>query len=522
MKPTKLRRTIQLLTILIALQSICIHGLGDESLYKSVLIRDVPHVLQKSDFCGEACAEMFLKKLGKTIDQDFVFDQAGLDPTEARGCFTRELTTALQRVGFDVGNVWYSVPAAQATAQLDANFQAVHRDLLDGVPSILCMHYDDQPNTTEHFRLLLGYDAASDEIIYHEPAVRGAAYRRMKRETLYKLWPLKYEQQRWTIVRLRLDPARLVDATAATELTDADYAQQMMKVKRDLAALRRQQVRLKEQRDTEIADEKKKVEAAKKEEKEYKPKKLTPRIVSDFHIVLERPFVVIGDGSPNEVRQWSEGTIRWAVSRLKQQYFPKNPDHVINIWLFKDKVSYQQNVYDIFGRRPHTPFGYYSPWQKALVMNIDTGGGTLVHEIVHPFIAANFPKCPSWLNEGLGSLYEQCSTRNGRIWGLPNWRLQGLQKAIEHKDYEVPTFEELCATTTREFYDRDPGTNYSQSRYLLYYLQEQGLLETFYHEFHKAAKDDPTGYETLKRVLDEEDMKAFQEKWTEYVLQLRF
>ena len=25
-----------------------------------------------------------------------------------------------------------------------------------------------------------------------------------------------------------------------------------------------------------------------------------------------------------------------------------------------------------------------------------TGGGTLVHEIVHPFLRANFPECPAW------------------------------------------------------------------------------------------------------------------------------
>ena len=52
---------------------------------------------------------------------------------------------------------------------------------------------------------------------------------------------------------------------------------------------------------------------------------------------------------------------------------------------------------------------------NALVMNIATGGGTLVHEIVHPFMEANFPACPSWFNEGLGSLYEQSGARDGRI-----------------------------------------------------------------------------------------------------------
>ena len=32
-----------------------------ENRYASVLIRDVPHVRQKPDFCGEACAEMLLR-----------------------------------------------------------------------------------------------------------------------------------------------------------------------------------------------------------------------------------------------------------------------------------------------------------------------------------------------------------------------------------------------------------------------------------------------------------------------------
>jgi hypothetical protein len=57
---------------------------------------------------------------------------------------------------------------------------------------------------------------------------------------------------------------------------------------------------------------------------------------------------------------------------------------------------------------------------------------------------------------------------------------------------------------------------------LLYYLQQHGLLRKYYHEFHRSAKDDPTGYETLKRILEEEDMEEFQKKWTEYVLELRF
>ena len=492
--------------------------------YKSVLIEGVPHVKQKPDFCGEACAEMYLRKLGKAMDQDYVFDQAGVDPQLGRGCVTRELAAALLRIGFRTGNVWYVIAASSAQQQLDSQFRALHNDLAAGVPSIVCMRYDDQPNTTEHFRLILGFDAQSDEVIFHEPAVNEGAHRRMKREQLLALWPLKYGQRQWTVVRLRLEPGRLADGRAASTLTDADYAQHIRQLKQELRQLRDKQVELKAQRDAEIEAEKEKQKLAETAGEVYEPRELTPRTIAEFQIVLEKPFVVIGDDSIGSVRGHAQGTIRWAVDRLKRDYFSLDPDHVINIWLFKDKASYEQNTEDIFSRRPHTPFGYYSAWHKALVMNIETGGGTLVHEIVHPLVAANFPSCPAWLNEGLGSLYEQCQDRNGHIHGLTNWRLHGLHEYLQDEKYKMPTFEELTGTSTREFYEEDPGTNYAQARYLLYYLQEQGLLVTYYHEFRRSAKDDPTGYATLCKVLGrtKEDMDAFQKEWAEYVLALRF
>src|SRR5688572_14615306 len=103
--------------------------------FKSVLIEGVPHAKQKPDFCGEACAEMYLRKLGKGMDQDYVFDQAGVDPRLGRGCYTRELATALRRIGFRIGNVWYAVPASNAQQQLAAQFRDLHKDLAAGIPS---------------------------------------------------------------------------------------------------------------------------------------------------------------------------------------------------------------------------------------------------------------------------------------------------------------------------------------------------------------------------------------------------
>ena len=240
---------------------------------------------------------------------------------------------------------------------------------------------------------------------------------------------------------------------------------------------------------------------------------------NEFSIVIQRPFVVVGDESEPTVRQRSEDTVKWAVDRLKQDFFTRDPNEILEVWLFKDDASYRQNARLMFGDNPTTPYGYYSSTHKALIMNISTGGGTLVHEIVHPFVEANFPACPSWLNEGLGSLYEQCGEVAGHIHGYTNWRLPGLQTAI--REDRLPPFKTLMEMDSRAFYNDDRGVNYAQARYLCYYLQQKQLLVKFYREFVRNHSTDPSGFKTLKRVLGETDMTAFQGRWEKYVLGLR-
>ena len=256
-----------------------------------------------------------------------------------------------------------------------------------------------------------------------------------------------------------------------------------------------------------------------KEEFERHVAALKKRLPSDdFSIVVQPPFVVVGDEPANVVKQRAEDTIKWAVDKLKQDFFTEDPKEILDIWLFKDAASYEKHAQLIFNDRPGTPYGYYSRTYKALIMNIATGGGTLVHEIVHPFMEANFPACPPWLNEGLGSLYEQCGEEEGHIHGFVNWRLPGLQRAI--KAGQVPAFKTLMAADTDAFYGDDKGTNYAQSRYLCYYLQEKDLLVKFYKQFRARQKNDPSGFQTLQTVLGETNMNQFQKQWEKYVLSL--
>jgi len=238
-----------------------------------------------------------------------------------------------------------------------------------------------------------------------------------------------------------------------------------------------------------------------------------------FTVLIERPFVVIGDEPEAVVKQRSENTVKWAVEKLKQDYFNKDPLDILEIWLFKDDESYRKHAKEFFNDEPDTPYGYYSPQNKALIMNIATGGGTLVHEIVHPFMEANFPAAPAWFNEGLGSLYEQSGEVNGHIHGYTNWRLAGLQRGIRMRT--VPAFKALMATSRNEFYGDRTGNNYAQARYLCYYLQQKKLLTKFYKEFWTNQKTDPTGYLSLQKVLGRRDMDVFQREWEAFVLGLR-
>jgi hypothetical protein len=249
-------------------------------------------------------------------------------------------------------------------------------------------------------------------------------------------------------------------------------------------------------------------------------KKLREKLPKHFTVIVQVPFVVAGDGTPESVKASATGTVKWAVDHLKKAYFDKDPADILDVYLFKDKTSYDRYNKEMFGGAPDTPYGYYSSTRKALVMNISTGGGTLVHEIVHPFIEANFPECPAWFNEGLGSLYEQSAERDGHIVGMTNWRLAGLQKAIANK--KLQPFQDLFALDADEFYAEEKGTNYAQSRYLLYYLQEEKLLHAYYKAFIKNRKTDPTGLQTLKDVLKEKDLPAFQKRWEKWVMTLRF
>ena len=219
-----------------------------------------------------------------------------------------------------------------------------------------------------------------------------------------------------------------------------------------------------------------------------------------FSITRVGPWIVATDLSKDRVPRYANDTIAKYAGDIQRQLFTKTPrSEPVKVMLFKDRLSYEMWNKKLFNEKPSTPYGYYSRQRKALVMNIGTGGGTLLHEMVHAMAEADFPEIPAWLNEGLGSLFEASDRAdNGRVIGVTNWRLEGLQRDL--KQNTATKFSDLLGMEDNIFYGQRSGANYAASRYLMQWLQEQGKLETFYTRIRD--KKDASAANSLLAVFD--------------------
>lgn len=237
-----------------------------------------------------------------------------------------------------------------------------------------------------------------------------------------------------------------------------------------------------------------------------------------FAYVVAPPFVLAGNGSAQQVARYRDQTVLAAARYLKQQYFKTDPSEPVLILLFESEGPYRRLANKWLGDKDVPHYGYFRH-DNVMVMNVGTGTGTLVHELTHALIKPDFPKVPSWFNEGLASLYEQCTFSGGRIKGLVNWRLPALQKAIR-ADALRPLKE--LAEDPGFYREGRVGVNYAQARYLMLYLQEKGLLTRYYTTFRDHVADDPNGWETLKQIVSPQSPEAFEKDWRAWVLTLRF
>jgi hypothetical protein len=232
------------------------------------------------------------------------------------------------------------------------------------------------------------------------------------------------------------------------------------------------------------------------------------------------PFVLAGDLAAGELESLYDDTIVPAARAMQCRYFRAQPSQSVTVLVFRGEASYNRYCQALFGDSGVSVYGYYKPTLRTLALNFGTGGGTLVHELTHALIDFDFPQVPSWFNEGLASLHEQCrfrtSDRGPWIEGLVNWRLPGLKRTIERGQLRP------LASLVEESDFRGPlqGTNYAQARYFCMYMQKQGVLEDFYRTFRADRAQDPQGAKSVAKVFPNSTWRELDRNFQRWVLDL--
>jgi hypothetical protein len=247
-----------------------------------------------------------------------------------------------------------------------------------------------------------------------------------------------------------------------------------------------------------------------------KAREMLANLDDSFHVVIRPPFVVLGDFAAADLERLTAGSVIDPANAMWKCYFEKRPDAVITVLLLKDADGFAKWAKKLFNDTDLPHYGYYKPDARALVMNISTGTGTLVHELTHALIVYDFPDVPPWFNEGFASLHEQSQVRPDTIIGQPNWRLPALQKAIAAK--ELRSLRELV--TAGDFYGKLRDLNYAQARYFVMYMQAKSLLRDFYREYRDHHAGDDSAVKAIEKVFGAK-LDQIEPKFLEWVMTLK-
>lgn len=218
---------------------------------------------------------------------------------------------------------------------------------------------------------------------------------------------------------------------------------------------------------------------------------------TDFHVVIETPFVVIGDLPAAQLKRHYTEVVVPTADAIRHTYSEAEIDEPVVLMLFATEESYRIHSRRLFAQQNASVYGYYKPSNRTVAINLESGLGTLVHELTHAIFDFDFANMPIWLNEGIASLHEQATFVGGntngdqtsshsRIVGQVNWRYPIVKDAIDSG--RLKSIEDLLADSAG-FRGPRQGVNYAHARYLCMYLQKQNKLAALYKSLRDPIDD---------------------------------
>jgi hypothetical protein len=219
--------------------------------------------------------------------------------------------------------------------------------------------------------------------------------------------------------------------------------------------------------------------------------------------VVSDVFVVIGPpGWQGAQLDQSVALFKSAMAGYMNGRFTKKPEQAISVYLFPTKEAYQSFCTQKYAAPCISKYGFYDPGERNMVMHIGAGAGGLTHEIVHPLVEADFPQAPTWINEGIASLFEQpVIPRPGEIHGAKNWRHPRLKRALSSNERDKARLDVLFGMPDETFRDATEDLHYAMARYVCQWLDERGKLWPFYQKWRDSIATDPTGEKSFREVV---------------------
>lgn len=215
-------------------------------------------------------------------------------------------------------------------------------------------------------------------------------------------------------------------------------------------------------------------------------------------------FYATGPRGPNDPAVAStKDFVTRVLTALFQERFDKSPDPPVLLVLLPETNGYEKFCQAAWGNKCISPYGFYVPSERRLIVNLGPGIGTLSHELVHPIVEVDFPSAPTWLNEGIASLFEApILPKAGGIHGAKNWRYPTLKTALATEDgRKSVSLPALFALGDEQFRkDEDEKRNYAAARYFCQWMDGRGMLFPFYRAYRDGHAADPTGARAFEKI----------------------
>ena len=235
------------------------------------------------------------------------------------------------------------------------------------------------------------------------------------------------------------------------------------------------------------------------------------QVVADVFSMAGRPSTISG----------TVPIVERALAAYYNGRFSARPRRALSVYLYPSLGPFYDYCRRKWNRRCSTPYGFYLPSERRIVMNIGPGIGTLTHELVHPIVEADFPRAPDWIDEGIASLYERFYFYgHDEIGGSKNWRHPRLVAALQSPpERERAKLQNLFGMSDAEFRDQHESLHYAMARYLCQWLDAQHKLWPFYHRWRDGYDQDPSGEGAFFEVVGLTPQQAHP-AWARWVRQL--